>query len=461
MSITNEKRIWDYLINSGMTPCGAAGLMGNLYAESALNPINLQNTFNKKFDMTDTEYTTAVDNNSYTNFENDGAGYGLAQWTYHTRKKGLLDHAKSLGVSIGDLDMQLEYLVMELKKSYASVYKKLTTTQDLSEASDMILTKYECPANQSDAVKALRLSYAQKYYDKFAPKEAVPMTECTKGTAVQVSKNFESIEFDCNGKGCCNKTKIDPKLVEILQKIREYFNVPVTINSAYRCEKHNKKIGGAPNSKHLYGQAADIKVKGVKPLKVAQYAESIGVKGIGRYTNFVHVDTRTTKFFWIGSGQKQVSTFGGQSAFKDNINNKPDSLNGLQNTLGAVPDVAGGTAIKITGNAVNIRTGPGAQYAKKGNVAKKGEVYSVLNTEQWTAIQYGDNICWISKAYVSIDNKCTGKTVNIRCGPGKEYGVVATAKKGDTLSPIQVGAWVPIIEDGFIGWVSKTYVAYL
>ena len=60
-------------------PYGVAGLMGNLYAESGLRSNNLQNTFEKKFGMTDEQYTAAVDNGTYTNFVKDSAGYGLAQ----------------------------------------------------------------------------------------------------------------------------------------------------------------------------------------------------------------------------------------------------------------------------------------------------------------------------------------------------------------------------------------------
>ena len=56
--------------------------MDNLYAESGLNPMNLQNSYEKKLGMTDSQYTQAVDNGSYSNFVKDYAGYGLAQWTY-------------------------------------------------------------------------------------------------------------------------------------------------------------------------------------------------------------------------------------------------------------------------------------------------------------------------------------------------------------------------------------------
>lgn len=143
-----------------------------------------------------------------------------------------------------------------------------------------------------------------------------------KGVVVQLSKNFKSTEFDCNGKGCCSKTLIDPKLVEFLQKIRDHFGKPVKISSSYRCKIHNPKVGGVKTSKHIEGMAADIKVEGVKPSEVAKYAESIGVKGIGLYEtdkdgHFVHIDTRAKKGFWYGHAQEYRSTFGGAVSVKN------------------------------------------------------------------------------------------------------------------------------------------------
>lgn len=55
----NEKTIWNKLISAGLTFAGTAGLMGNLYAESALNPQNLQNSYEKKLGYTDSIYTQA------------------------------------------------------------------------------------------------------------------------------------------------------------------------------------------------------------------------------------------------------------------------------------------------------------------------------------------------------------------------------------------------------------------
>lgn len=136
-----------------------------------------------------------------------------------------------------------------------------------------------------------------------------------KGSKDKLSANFKVSEFACHGDRCCDTVLIDEKLVEYLQAIRDHFGKPVTITSAYRCETHNKKIGGATGSRHTKGQAADIAVSGVKPAEVAKYAESIGILGIGLYEdkdgNFVHVDTRTTKYFWYGHGQARRTTFGG------------------------------------------------------------------------------------------------------------------------------------------------------
>lgn len=142
---------------------------------------------------------------------------------------------------------------------------------------------------------------------------------CKKGKATKLSTNFTSTEFDCKGSGCCSETLVDEGLVDILQKIRDHFGKPLTINSAYRCTKHNAAVGGASSSRHVKGMAADISVRDTQPKEVAKYAESIGVLGIGLYETakdgyFVHVDTRTSKAFWYGQAQAARSTFGGKAA---------------------------------------------------------------------------------------------------------------------------------------------------
>ena len=163
----DNKQIYDALIAGGLTPAGAAGLMGNFMAESAMKSENLQNTGNTKLDMTDAEYTSYVDNGTYTNFAKDGHGYGLAQWTYWTRKRDLLAFAKKMGKSIGDYMMQAAFTLQELK-SYPKVLKVLQTTTSVKEASDIVLTQFERPADMGDTAKAKRAAYGQKFYDQFA-----------------------------------------------------------------------------------------------------------------------------------------------------------------------------------------------------------------------------------------------------------------------------------------------------
>lgn len=124
-----------------------------------------------------------------------------------------------------------------------------------------------------------------------------------------VKTNFRLKEFRC--KDGSNEVAIDRGLVSILQKIRDHVCAPVTITSGYRTSSYNKLVGGASKSYHLTGCAADIKVEGATPLMVAAYAESIGVMGIGLYSTFTHVDTRSKLYYWSGSSGNRVTTFGG------------------------------------------------------------------------------------------------------------------------------------------------------
>ena len=166
--MANDKTIWEFLKSQGLNDYGAAGLMGNLYAESGLSPTNLQNTYNNKFGMTDDEYTAAVDAGRYGNFVHDSAGYGLAQWTFWSRKQGLYDYAKSTGRSIGDLTMQLEFLFQELSSGYKSVLSTLKSATSVLQASNSVLLQFERPADQSVSVQNKRASYGQNYYNQFA-----------------------------------------------------------------------------------------------------------------------------------------------------------------------------------------------------------------------------------------------------------------------------------------------------
>lgn len=153
---TNAKKIVNYLLDHGLTEIAAYGLIGNIQAESGLNPWNLQNSYEKNLGMNDATYTAAVDNGVYTNFASDKAGYGLCQWTSEGRKAGLLSHARKSARSIGDMEMQLEWLIEELETSYKSVLSGINAAATIREASDIVLTKFERPKDQSESVKKYR-----------------------------------------------------------------------------------------------------------------------------------------------------------------------------------------------------------------------------------------------------------------------------------------------------------------
>ena len=173
-SYKDDKYVWDKLKASIGNDFGVAGLMGNLQAESGVRSNNLQNSFEKKLGMSDDVYTKAVDENIYTNFVKDSAGYGLAQWTYWSRKQNLLDYAKTHNKSIGDLAMQVDFLIIELKQ-YKDVWAVLQTATSVKQASDVVLTQFEKPRDQSDKVKEQRASYGLDFYNKYASATPTPV----------------------------------------------------------------------------------------------------------------------------------------------------------------------------------------------------------------------------------------------------------------------------------------------
>ena len=117
----------------------------------------------------------------------------------------------------------------------------------------------------------------------------------------KVSEHFNQKEFDCSCNSC-DTTLIDDQLIHALETLRRLIKKPIHINSAYRCTEHNKAVGGAVNSQHPNGKAADITVSGLKPDQLHAFVVNI-FDGIGLYNSFVHVDVRGNKARW---GKKPV-----------------------------------------------------------------------------------------------------------------------------------------------------------
>ena len=461
----NDQFIWNFLKKEGFNDYGAAGLMGNLQAESGLLPNNLQNTFNSKLGLSDEEYTKKVDDGTYTNFVHDSAGYGLAQWTYWSRKQNLLNFAKSKGKSIGDLEIQLQFLITELRNSYRNlVYNILKTATSIQQASDAVLLNFECPAN-AQAQKAKRAQLGQNYYNKFTKKgENIQMATNTykKGQGIKLSTNFTSNEFDCHGSGCCSSTLINPELVKYLQKIREHFNAPITITSAYRCITHNSRVGGATSSRHTKGDAADIVVKGIAPREVAKYAESIGIKGIGLYETsadgfFVHIDTRTTKSFWYGQACQPRTTFGGNTSSGDITSNASTTNNNLveislNDTGEAVKKIQ--EMLKALNYTIAIDSIFGLEtYAAVRDFQLKNGLVAdgIVGAKTLTALEKAT-----SNSNNSYQVKITANLLNVRSNAGTNNPIVGVVKKGSTYTILQTKEGWGKIENPS-GWISLDY----
>lgn len=140
----------------------------------------------------------------------------------------------------------------------------------------------------------------------------------------QLTKNFKVREFACHDGS--DKILIDENLPLLLQEIRDAFGKPITINSAYRNETYNKKVGGAASSQHVKGKAADIVVQDVPPFAIAAWMEQ-KIKNIGKYacgfypiSLFNHIDVRDNATLfkeYKKSKTSGVSSFGFGTKYVD------------------------------------------------------------------------------------------------------------------------------------------------
>jgi len=122
----------------------------------------------------------------------------------------------------------------------------------------------------------------------------------------KITKDFKLEEFNCKDGGAIPNNAI-LNIIELarnLQVLRDAINKPITITSGYRSPKYNEKIGGAKDSQHMKGTAADIQVKGMTPKEVAKVIEGLILSGkmkqggLGIYPNWIHYDHRGTKARW-------------------------------------------------------------------------------------------------------------------------------------------------------------------
>lgn len=143
--------------------------------------------------------------------------------------------------------------------------------------------------------KTEEIAKSAVFYGKFRTEEKPTVSEN------YVAKYFRRDEFACKCGKCGGfPAEPSPALLRVLDQIREHFGSPCHVNSGVRCKDHNAAVGGANNSQHLYGTAADIRVDGVAPLTLYKYAETLlpDSGGIGLYSWGIHVDVRKQKARW-------------------------------------------------------------------------------------------------------------------------------------------------------------------
>lgn len=129
-----------------------------------------------------------------------------------------------------------------------------------------------------------------------------------------LSVHFSRDEFRCQGEHCCGHAgPVSDRLINALEELRTALctalnktDVPIIINSGFRCPVHNREVNGSLQSFHMTGEAADIRVAGITPVKLASIAKKVfefREGGIGVYPQWLHVDVRkSAQATWFGSG---------------------------------------------------------------------------------------------------------------------------------------------------------------
>lgn len=180
------EQIYQAALNNGFTKEAACALLAQIQHESAFRANNLEDTRNRSLGLSDEEYVRRVDNGTYTNFVNDGAGFGLAQWTFYSRKQTFINYFRSRGKSIGDLNTQIDFLFYEMKAFFNGIWQKCRTSHDLRDLTWTLLDKWENPdEKQNNMVK--RYASAQEFMNQFSNQNGSKkeVTAMTKDDAVR------------------------------------------------------------------------------------------------------------------------------------------------------------------------------------------------------------------------------------------------------------------------------------
>lgn len=423
-----EREIFDFLKKQGLSDAGAAGVMGNMFAESGLRSNNLQNSFEKKLGHTDISYTKAVDNGTYKNFSKDSAGYGLCQWTYPTRKAALLAFAKAEKASVGDVEMQLRFFVKELKESFFGVLSTLKTATTVREASDAMLLKFERPADQSEKVRKLRASYGQSYYQKFAGKEsAMNYTNSPLVSYTKISPNrtpnrnhaIDTITIHCVV-GQCSVETLGQVFAPTSRQASSNYGIGADGRIGMYVEEKDRSWCSSSASNDHRAVTIEVASDTTHPYKVNDkaYAALIElVADICKRNGIKELKWKADKSL-VGKVDQQNMTvhrwFANKSCPGDYLYNlHGDIAKKVNAKLGVAADTSAPVKdepavkpnvpykVRIKISNLNIRSGAGTNYSAKGFIAPG--VYTIVNeasgkgATKWGKLKSGAG--WISLDY--------------------------------------------------------------
>ena len=406
--MNNAQTIWNHLIAAGLSPHGAAALMGNLQAESGLDPKNLQNSFESKLNHTNESYTAAVDDGSYESFITDGAGYGLAQWTHSSRKSRLKLYATAVyPASIGDLEMQLKYLCYELQGYYPGVWGALCSTDDVRYASDLVLTQFERPADQGQTQADKRYSYAMEFYNTYA-KEGSTMSKASdlRADAVSYMKSRKKKNSYTQGanriyffgkpdnkpgnttqKGYSDCSAAVRAAIEAATGIDIGSNTSAQINNRAKGLIVDETTGYYPDeSKLLPGDCLYFKGNTSHPLDVGHVEMYTGPNECCGHGSGTGPTVKNLKTYCKSRANKKKRYFMAIRWILDDDETAPEKP--IEN------------GVEIAPGSWNIRSGPATSFESVGT-AKGGETYEKLTgMNGWVPIIYNGEVRWIGPSAV-------------------------------------------------------------
>lgn len=188
------KEIYDILRAGGLSHAGALGMIGNMMAEAGPSlPSNIAQR--GMTSLSDAEYTRMADAGQI-DFVYDAVGYGLCQWTYFSRKQGLLNFARQNGVSVGDGKMQCEFCLKELREEFGGIFGVLCNSTSIDDCADVVCTQYERPAVNNIAARRQYAHEAERQIgeDNNVPTYTPPIKDPVQAT-FPPDPSIEMIQF--------------------------------------------------------------------------------------------------------------------------------------------------------------------------------------------------------------------------------------------------------------------------